>query len=184
MLSKKLILGGAVSALAFVCAPAANATDFPVGPPGSNFFITSGTPFSPSITAIFYNSFSGTTSFDDRFLFTIPQNGTGSGSISTSFSDPNNMLVIDDLIINGIHYVVPSNGAGQSISLGGINIVANVQNVIEVIGHTIGANGYSGTATFTAAPEVPEAATWMMMLSGFGMMGAFMRRRRVSLTFA
>jgi len=181
MLSKKLILGGAVSALAFACAPAANATDFPVGSP--NFFITSGTPTSPSITAVFFNGFGSTTSFDDRFLFTIPQNGTGSGSISTSFSSTLNMLVIDDLIINGVHYAVPSTGSGQSKTVGGIPILANVQNIIEVIGHTTGSGSYSGTATFTAG-TVPEAASWMMMLGGFGMMGAFMRRRRVSLSFS
>lgn len=183
MLSKKMTLGAAACAVAFACAPAANATDFPVGPPGSNFFITSGTPTSDSITAIFYNSFSSTTSFDDRFLFTIPQNGKGSGSISTSFSDPNNSLVIDHLYINGVEYTVPANSSGQSVSVGGVNILANIQNVIEVVGHTTGANGYSGTATFTAG-AVPEASSWMMMLGGFGMMGAFMRRRRVSLTFA
>jgi hypothetical protein len=181
MLSKKLILGGAVSALAFACAPAANATDFNVGDP--NFFITSGNPFTPSITAIFYNSFTSSTVFDDRFLFTIPQDGKGSGSISTSFSDPNNSLVIEHLYINGVEYPVPSTSSGQSTSVGNIPILNGVQNIIEVVGHTIGANGYSGTATFTAT-SVPEAASWMMMLGGFGMMGVFMRRRRVSLTFA
>jgi len=180
MLRKKLILGGAVSALAFACAPAANATDFPVGSP--NFFITSGTPTSPSITAVFFNGFGSTTSFDDRFLFTIPQNGTGSGSISTSFSSTLNMLVIDDLIINGVHYTVPSTGSGQSRTVGGIPILANVQNIIEVIGHTTGSGSYSGTATFTA--NVPETATWGMMLVGFGMMGSVMRRRRVALSFS
>jgi len=173
------------AALAIACASAANATDFFIGAPGSNFWISNGTPFTPSITAQFYNSFNSTTaSFTDRFLFTIPQNGSASGSISTSFSSLNNSLVIDKLFINGVEYAVPSSGSGQSTTVGGINILKNVQNVIEVQGHTTGANGYSGTATFTAG-AVPEPATWGMIVVGFGAMGAAMRRRqRANVTFA
>ena len=47
----------------------------------------------------------------------------------------------------------------------------------------------SGSITFTyeavAGPGVPEPATWAMMIGGFGMAGAAMRRRRkVSVTYA
>ena len=122
-------------------------------------------------------------SFDDTFEFTIPQNGTGSGSISTSFSSLSNKLTITDLLINGVHFVVPSNGSGQFLAVSGINIISGVMNTIEVIGTTSSKGGtYSGTATFSAA--VPETATWAMMLGGFGLMGAAMRRRRTNLTFA
>jgi len=171
------------AALAIACASAANATDFPVGPVGSNFFILSATP--TSITAVFRNDYASTTpSFSDRFLFTIPQNGTASGSISTSFSSLSNSLVIDKLIINGTEYPVPASGSGQSTTVGGITILKNIQNIIEVQGHTTGANGYTGTATFTAGP-VPEPATWGMVVLGFGAMGAAMRRRqRASVSFA
>jgi hypothetical protein len=49
----------------------------------------------------------------------------------------------------------------------------------------------SGTAKITytyneappPVPTVPEAATWAMMLAGFGMMGATLRRRRPSVSF-
>ena len=83
------ILGGlAAGATIFALASAANATTvvnvYHVGDP-LHFQITSGTPFSPSITANFGDGFSTPVTFDDSFLFTIPQNGTGSGSISTSF---------------------------------------------------------------------------------------------------
>jgi hypothetical protein len=171
-------------ALAVACASAANATDFPVGG-STHFFISSGTPFTPSITALFNNSYDATTaSFTDRFLFTIPQNGSASGSISTSFSSTANMLVIDKLLINGVEYPVPGSGSGQSTTVGGIAILKNIQNVIEVQGHTVGAGGYSGTATFTAG-AVPEPATWGMIVVGFGAMGAAMRRRqRTNVTFA
>jgi hypothetical protein len=177
----KTILGlaGVVAAVAF--APAANATTFPIG--SSNFFITNGTPFTPSITAVFFDSFSKKTNFDDTFTFTIPQNGVGSGSISTSFSSAKNKLIITDLIVNGVSLVVPSNGSGQSLTLSGIPILKNIMNTIEVKGSVAKSGSYSGTVTFNAT-AVPEAATWGMMLAGFGMIGAAMRRRRTSLSFA
>jgi len=31
---------------------------------------------------------------------------------------------------------------------------------------------------------VPEAASWAMMVAGFGLMGAALRKRRTSITFA
>jgi len=177
------MLGAASLALAIGVAPAANATVFHVGDM-PNFYITSGTPFSPSITANFGNGFTTKTTFDDSYEFTIPQNGTGSGSISTSFSSASNKLVITDLLINGVHYVVPSNGSGQYLAVSGITILDGVLNTIEVIGKTSKRGGtYSGTMTFTAA-VVPETATWAMMLSGFGLIGAVLRRRKTSPTFA
>lgn len=178
---RRLGFGVAVGAVALACAPAANATTFPVG--SSNFFLTSGTPFTPSITAVFFNGFSTSTSFDDLFTFTIPQNGLGSGSISTSFSGNLNHLTITDLIINGVSYSVPATGSGQSATVGGIPIVANILNTIEVKGFTTGSGSYSGTATFQAG-AVPETASWLMMLGGFGLIGGAMRRRRTSITFA
>lgn len=181
MIIQKISLGLAASAAALVLAPVANAaTVIPVGSP--NFFITSGTPTSSSITATFFDNFTDTT-FDDIFTFTIPQNGVGSGSISTSFSSALNKLNISDLIINNVSFAVPSNGAGQSTSVNGIPILSGVLNTIEVKGSTIGSNGFSGTATFSAA-AVPEPATWGMMVVGFGLMGAVMRRRSVKLRYA
>jgi len=174
-------LGVAAGIAAMAFAPAANATTFPIGSP--NFFITNGTPFTPSITAVFFNSFTAKTTFDDIYTFTIPQTGEGSGSISTSFSSSKNKLTITDLIVNGVSYVVPSSGSGQSLTLNGVPIIANVLNTIEVKGFVKKTGTYSGTVTFNAT-AVPEAATWGMMLGGFAMIGAAMRRRRTSVRFA
>ena len=185
MFMRNMALGAASLALAVGIAPAANATVFHTFHIGDmpNFYITSGTPFSSSITANFGNGFTGPVSFDDTYEFTIPQTGTGSGSISTSFSSLSNKLTISSVIINGTPYVVPSNGSGQYLAVSGIPIVANVMNTIEVLGATSSKGGtYSGTATFSAA--VPETASWVMMLGGFGLIGAAMRRRKTSLTFA
>lgn len=182
MLSK-LGLGVALATIAVAVAPAANATDFHIGDV-PNFYITSGTPFSKSITANFGNGFSTATTFDDSYFFTIPQDGTGSGSISTSFSSELNKLTITGLWINNVAYTVPATGSGQSFSISGVDIMSNVLNTIRVTGFTSSLGGtYSGTATFSAG-AVPEAASWTMMVAGFGVMGAMMRRRRTKLTFA
>lgn len=181
----KLGLGAVASVLAVAMAPAASAETFNVGDI-PNFYLTSGDPFSPSITANFGNGFSSELTFEDIFEFTIPQNGLGSGSISTSFSGEANLLTITGLEINGVDYVVPSNGSGQFLAVNGIPIVAGVLNTIKVTGFTSSLGGtYSGTATFAAAP-IPEAGTWAMMIGGFGLVGAAMRRRRekISVTYA
>ncbi|MDB5685937.1 MAG: hypothetical protein JWR77_526, partial [Rhizorhabdus sp.] len=104
MFAKKIAIGIATGVLALAFAPAANATVFHVFHVGDmpNFYLTSGTPFSDSITANFGNGYSSKVTFDDKFLFTIPQDGTGSGSISTSFSAARNKLTITELLINGI----------------------------------------------------------------------------------
>lgn len=46
--------------------------------------------------------------------------------------------------------------------------------------------GVQGSGTFTILPTaaVPEPATWGMMIAGFGLAGAAMRRRRATIAFA
>lgn len=51
--------------------------------------------------------------------------------------------------------------------------------------NTIGFEGVAGRAvTATTALAVPEAANWMMMIAGFGAIGAVLRRRRDKASFA
>ena len=180
-LIKGLGLGAAIGALALAFTPAANAaTIVNVGSP--NFFLTSGTPFTPSITAVFFDGFQSSTTFDDIFQFTIPQNGVGSGSISTSFSGTTTQLTITSLLVNSVSYSVPFTGSGQSTSFGGVNIVNGGLNTIEVIGFTSGSGSFAGNATFQA--KVPEPGTWAMMIGGLGLAGAALRRRRTRLSIA
>ncbi|HZV17793.1 MAG TPA: FxDxF family PEP-CTERM protein [Sphingobium sp.] len=172
----KFALVSASVACAVALAPAAQATTFHIGDP--NFQITQGTPFTPTISAVFFNSYGTALNFDDSFEFTIPQNGVGSGSLSTSFSSDSNKLIIDDLLINGVSYPLTSAPAGQAAEVGGIPITLGALNTIRVIGRSIGDGGtYSGTATFTAS-AVPEPATWAFMVAGFAALGAAIRRKR------
>jgi hypothetical protein len=177
---KNLAVSSALVAAALAFAPSAQAATFNVGAP--NFQITTGTPFSQSITAIFFNGFDSATDFDDTYEFTIPQNGVGSGSISTSFSSDLNKLVITGLFINGKSYDLMTDDAGQSATVGNIPIVSGILNTIRITGTTLTSGSYSGTATFTAA--VPEIGTWAMMMFGMAAIGMTMRRQKIAVSFA
>jgi hypothetical protein len=154
------------------------------------FDLTNGsTPFSPVITARYsadYGAHVGTQAVDDQFVFTIPQNGLGSGNFSTSFTVNSNKFTLTDILFNGTSYFgqVTVGPHGYSLSIDNpLPITANVQNTLEIIGKVVGINGYSGNLTFAAA-IVPEASTWVMMLGGFGLIGGAMRRKRMAVTFA
>jgi len=48
---------------------------------------------------------------------------------------------------------------------------------------------FDGVATFAEASRgptspAPEPASWLMMVGGFGLLGAAMRRRKASIAFA
>src|SRR5262245_79251 len=130
---RKMVQGMSVGALALAFAPAANATTFTLGTI-PNFYITSGTPFSPSLTANFGGGFSVSTSVDDSLPFSIPLLvGIASASLSTSFSSAANHLVISEFWINGTQYAVPANASGQSVTVGGIPITHGATNTIRVV---------------------------------------------------
>jgi len=193
MLPKKFLLSVAVLGalgMAGLASSASAATIVNVGalpPANPYFYLTSGTPTSPVITANFGATITGSsTAFDDIFEFTIPQNGTGSGSLSTSFSSALNQLTIGQVLVNGVIEPLIASSGGQSLTVTGVPILNGVMNTIEVKGTTSAtavAATYTGTATFNAG-AVPEPASWAMMIGGFGLIGAAMRRRRTGLQLA
>lgn len=182
--------GAAIAALSM--ASAAGATVIHVGGATTGapadatykFDLTNGsTPFSPFITARYsadYGKHTGTQAVDDKFVFTIPQNGLGSGNFSTSFTLSSNKFTLTNILFNGTSYFsqVTKGAHGWSLSIDNpLPITANVENTLEIIGSVKGINGYSGNLTFAA---VPEASTWSMLLVGFGAIGAGCRRRRTA----
>jgi hypothetical protein len=79
-------------------------------------------------------------------------------------------------------------GGGSDESYGVDNLVVRMDNVPTSTGGT-GNTGGSGNTGGTGGTDngvgaVPEPATWMMMLTGFGLIGAACRRRRSALATA
>ena len=189
---KGILSAGIAAAAALAIGSSAGATVIHVGgattgaPADASyaFDLTNGsTPFSPIITARYsadYGAHSGTQAVDDSFVFTIPQNGVGSGNFSTSFTVSSNEFTLTDILFNGTSYFdqVTVGTHGWSLSIDDpLPITANMQNTLEIIGSVKGINGYSGNLTFAA---VPEASTWAMLVVGFGAIGAGCRRRRTA----
>ena len=187
--AKSVLRAGAAAIVALSIASAANATTFNVGDVNSNgfFFLTNGTtPTSPIITARFgadYNVGAPSIAFSDSFLFTIPQDGLGSGNVSTSFTVSSNMLTLTDVIFNNVSYAssIVSGSSGSSFTINDLPIFNLQQNTLQIKGTVSGINGYSGNLTL-ASSAVPETSTWAMMVVGFGMLGFAARRRRTTTT--
>lgn len=189
---KSFLRAGVAVVGALTIAATANATTFNVGdnyPVGKNgyFLLSNGTgPLSPIITARFgadYNVGTPGVSFDDSFVFTIPQNGLGSGNVSTSFTVTTNMLTITDVLFNTVSYAasIVTNGSGSAFTINDLPITAFDTNTLQIKGTVVGINSYSGNLTF-AASAVPETSTWAMMVVGFGMLGFAARRRNTNTT--
>jgi hypothetical protein len=118
----------------------------------------------------------------DHFLFTILDNGYGSGSVTTSVSLAGIGGVTDTDILNvWINGVLASHTTATAQSdqwdAMSVPIFYGVQNDLAIEFVSRGLGHYAGTAEFTPA-AVPEPATWAMMLLGFGGIGFAMRKKK------
>jgi hypothetical protein len=131
-------------------------------------------PFSDTVTfstPVPYNLLSAS-------ITTIAVNGVG------STSDIN----FTSVILDGNAFTLSPQGFFEFGSLANIVFVAPGNHTLTVNGQTFGLPGndpatglprdssYSGTLTFAARTAVPETATWLSTLLGFGVLGFAMRR--------
>lgn len=177
---KRLLTSTFAAVAALALAPAAQAANFPVG---STNFTASGGP-NGTFSGFFGNNGIAAGAFTDTFTFTLPINGIGSGTVTTSASifGSANDLDFTSVLVNNV--VAPITRSSQNLfESAGVNsvaITAGVLNTITVTGVSRGNGAYGGQATFipTVTSAVPEPSTWAMLLVGFGMTGVAMRYRR------
>ena len=191
----------AASSLAIAAAPAQAATTLitPGLQPAGTSFMTAGDITSGPIVASFGHTGLAMGAFTDLFEFTIPQTGTGSGSVitSTTLSGLRGSTDLDftSVLVNGLAATltlqdaqgqvcftrgVGTCGASESFAINDVPVLAGQLNTIVVSGFSRGLGSYGGNATFIPS-AVPEPGTWAMMLIGFGAIGFSMRRRRPAL---
>ena len=178
---RRLILALAATAM-FTSAPAMATTFLPGG---ANFMV-SGNIFSGPIAATFGNAgvtaANTSTTLQDIFQFIIPQNGVGSGSVTTgttlAFSANDTDLL--SVLVNGTPATktLSNGGLTETYSISGVPITAGATNQIVVNYLSRGVFSYGGNATFNPVAAVPEPATWAMMLMGLGGIAFSLRRMK------
>lgn len=155
--------------------------------PGDAEFTTAGDttfPITGAVAATIGRTDIGAGTFTDIYAFIVDVNGTGSGSFSTSLSGDNTNIDFVSVFINGAP--VPIFGQYTDVEFAGLSkvpITAGVVNTLVINYTSAGLGSYGGNLTFTPA-AVPEPATWLLMVGGFGMVGAALRGKRSAVQFA
>jgi hypothetical protein len=164
-----LALGStAANAAALVLSPGATTV---VTPPASGTFGDSFNPATPGL-------------FTDVFNITLNGPALTNGSlISVSLNGGNNIdfnpatCPTCTIRLDSTAFTLMSAGTLDTFTLNPTNLAAG-PHTLTVVGNIVSgpSAAFSGTINFNT--PVPEAATWMMMILGFGAIGFTMRRRR------
>ncbi len=140
------------------------------------FGIDASTAFAPQGGSDVTTGYTGPASFAD-----------GSTSIDFTFSD----FGVGESFVWLIDVDQPGTATVFGNELIGSTAYADFSNGLRGLGTFVGVDGDANAAqfvitTFTPSPGVPEPAAWAMMLGGFGLVGAAMRRRKhsMSITYA
>ena len=129
---------------------------------GNFGFGTDGYPTGAAVTIDFASAVSGVS-----FTFNNYGNNTGDDSIYQAFDAANALISSGSLAnVNGFSLV---NVAGSGI-----------KSLVISNGSGGGYNWVYGVGELTYNGGVPEPAAWAMMLAGFGLVGAAMRRRQTA----
>jgi len=171
MLSKAFALAATFAATAIV-APAQAQTYF--GPADMNIAFGPG----GTISANFGQSGIVAGMFQHIYQFTLPQNGTASGSITTSAVTFQGVADLDliSVFFNGVQLTGVTGSLNEVVFANSVPIVAGQLNEIVINGLSRGNGSYGGQGVF-APNAVPEPAAWGMLIGGFALAGLAARRR-------
>jgi hypothetical protein len=121
--------------------------------------------------------------FEDHYLFDITEGGYVNAFISSVASSTSLDVIIKSVLFNDKPITQVSTGALEYWTVND-RAVSPGRNTIKVIGYWGSQGGsYTGKFNFSTAP-VPEPAAWAMMIAGFGLVGAAMRRRTVKVSYS
>jgi hypothetical protein len=119
--------------------------------------------------------------FAHTFAFTWPSDGKSSAVITSIRISALTDLNFTKVQLNGVDFQIGSTGHVEYRSLNGVPVAGGPQTLV-VEGRSGGNGSYAGVLAFspsdvTGAGPVPEATTWGLMIAGFGLVGAAVRRR-------
>lgn len=120
-------------------------------------------------------------------LFTGSFSLANSGTVTFQLgSDDDSFIYVDGILFGqnpGVHGVSYVNFTSPTLNSGSHNIAIFYADRHEV-GAYLSLSLVSEDIVITPTPGVPEPASWAMMIGGFAVAGAVMRRRSVKLRFA
>jgi len=138
-------------------------------------------------TGVFGNDSVAGGSFDDTIA--LPGITPGvyliSGTISSTYQTANRALQDIDFTnvsLNGSPFDILSTGRFEYRTTA--DILSTTNNQLRITGMSGDNASYSGTINVGRLAAVPEPASWAMMVGGFALIGAALRRRHPQLVFA
>lgn len=208
----RFVTAGFVAAAALAAAPA-QATQIPdgtvsivglfspavnLGTAPNKFTATAGTTFEISGTGGFLGATGGLGSLNGILNFSSTLNSTIDQSIANFFTFADGTGHNFQFSVDSVKTISYSNTPGVSSSFSLYLLGSTIDSFLGYSAtptsltlsfNSTGGSSYAASATLAVPPapipSVPEAATWAMMLVGFGAMGTALRRRpRTSISFA
>jgi hypothetical protein len=170
MMSKKAALASAaVAVLSLGFAGAANATNYNITLVANGDGTFSSEPWGNHVT---------TSTFTDVATFTVGAPSSTDATLTTILLNGLANVTFTSVLLDGATlFSLSASGDGvDHATLTPIDIAAGV-HTITINGALVGGGGtYAGV--LNTGPQVPEPATWIMMILGMGMVGAGLRMRR------
>ena len=120
-----------------------------------------------------------TPTFDDTFIFTLPEGGFASASLITIAVSAVTNIDFTSATLNGVALTRSPTGSFEFASIQDFGVMAGNQ-ILNVTGTSGGNADYSGTFVFTPLAAVPEPSVWALLILGFGLVGFAMRRNKAT----